>query len=94
MVDNENKFHLIDTGTPSELERHKEALMKLPKEMRAKMANNTLKRLEELSKYPKLLGMTEEEIREMNEKAGVSEEAYQKALEKALNTCRQIKGTN
>lgn len=79
MVDENEKFVLIDPGSPSELERHLSDLHQLPKEMRSLLAANLLKRVNDLSKYPLAIGMTAEEVQLMNEKFDFTQDQYEQA---------------
>ncbi len=90
MVDENEKFVLIDPGTPSELESHLSDLHQLPKEMRTLLANNLLKRVNDLSKYPLAIEMTAEEVQLMNEKFGFTQYQYEQASSQLVSRCESL----
>ena len=90
MVDGQENIKLIDPGSPSELERHFDALLKLPKDMRTLLANNFLLRLNDLEKYPSSIGMTSEEIESMNKTAGITDEEYENAKKQLRERCERL----
>jgi hypothetical protein len=90
MVDENENFVLIDPGSPSELERHLSDLHQLPKEMRSLLATNLLKRVNDLSKYPSTIEMTSEEIQLMNVEFGFTQDQYEQASSRLVNTCESL----
>lgn len=90
MVDENEKFVLIDPGSPSELERHLSDLQQLPKEMRSLLAANLLKRVNDLSKYPLAIEMTSEEVQLMNERFGFTQEQYEQASSRLVSMCESL----
>jgi hypothetical protein len=90
MVDENENFVLIDPGTPSELERHFDTLLALPKNMRSNLAENLIKRVDDLDKYSSTLEMTKDEIESMNESAGITDEQYEGAKKGLRDRCEQL----
>lgn len=90
MVDENDKFVLIDTGSPSELERQFTDLLELPKDMRSRLADTLLRRVTDLNKYPASIEMTDQEIKLMNEKFSFTQEQYEQASNQLLSRCETL----